>query len=471
MSKLTQWIVKHNLLKPPSLEVSVRGQEVNPLKDGDHVVVVGGGIAGSAFARRLLSLAVKEGKKVKVTMVNGTSCNYCGGLITDLALKTFNQTYGLRVPKDVVLTRIKEFAYINSQGSFDLSIEEPMLGVLRTSRFGVIGFDDSFKMRILEGLPDETADFLTVMEPTIATHILPQKEGGKPWKVVTSRRKADGTSIELAADFVVLAGGLKMIDRPVLTEFQTFTGYQPPPLMPASVTEIDTSQARVNLMDGRLYIVDGIVPGAVMGLVSKSKNWLTLTSLGRELSKEDFDRLFSHPEVKKHLDLPNPSQHLRCGIICKASVYTGPAKNFYGDNWAAIGDLNGYGRVLKDGYLASLLSAKLAAETIIYIGRDKQSLYKNYFLPISKLKNDNKAGMALFKINTLLNHTSCFSKFFIKSAHLEAKHHKCSGPIHQGVKSLMTGDLPYKWIAALFVVGLLRRLSTPWEFILNISKK
>ncbi|MHB1419168.1 MAG: hypothetical protein ACYCX4_06190, partial [Bacillota bacterium] len=56
-----------------------------PLQDGAVVIIVGGGIAGSAFARQLFLLAHQEKRRIKVYMVNSTNCNYCGGLVTNLA--------------------------------------------------------------------------------------------------------------------------------------------------------------------------------------------------------------------------------------------------------------------------------------------------------------------------------------------------------------------------------------------------
>ncbi|KJS80073.1 MAG: hypothetical protein JM58_19085 [Peptococcaceae bacterium BICA1-8] len=457
------WIEKKFSYKAIDKEPWIKGMGKRPLKSGDHVVVVGGGIAGSAFVRRLLFLCAKEKKAVKITLINSTSCNYCGGLITDLALNTFKNVYELDVPEGVVLTRIKGFSYVNSRGSFDIRINIPLIGMLRTSRFGVLGFDESFKKRIMEGLPSEIAEYLTVIEPTIVTHITPQEPGKKPWKITLSRR-IEGEKIELMADFMVLAGGLKMVETPLLKEFAEFTGYQAPPLMPASVTEIDTSKAKVNITNDKLYVLDNIIPGAVIGLVSKGENWLTLTSLGKELNKEDLDYLFSHPEVKKHLDLPHISEYLRCGIICKARVYTGPTKNFYGDNWAAIGDLNGYGRVLKDGYQASLLSAKLVADNIVYTGTDKESLHRNYFLHVDRLRLDNKIGMMLFNANNRLNQNKIFNRYFVKSAQIEIGKNEYGGSLHSAIRALMTGELPYRWIAFLFFIGLFRRLLTPWQF-------
>jgi len=452
---------------PPKDEVSVQGEPVKPLRSGDHVVIVGGGIAGSALARRLLMLMEKEDLDIRITIINTISCNYCGGLITNLALRTFNDVYKLRIPKDVVLTRIKDLAYINRAGTINIDIDYTMLGVLRTSRFNVLGFDDAFKQMITRGLSDKVEKALTIIEPAKVIDIISGEQLNKKWKICYEELNSLGESIkkEMEADFLAIAGGLKMLNQPVLKKFMQLTGYQPPPLMPASVTEIDTSNAKVNIMDDKLYIVDGIIPGAVLGLVSKGKNWLTLTSLGKKITKNELDIIFKHPVVKEHLDLPEISGHLRCKCICKANVYIGAAENFYGDNWAIIGDLNGLGRVLKDGYLASLLSGKLVAETLIYIGKDRHSLHDNYYKAIKRIRNDNHVGIGLFKLNTILSRSSFFNRFLIRSANIEKEKHQNSGPLIVALRALMTGDLPYKWITVLFIQGILKRILTPWKFL------
>jgi hypothetical protein len=433
------------------------------LQTGDRVVIIGGGIAGSSMARYLLQLCQLEQKEIEITLVNSTNCNYCGGLVTDLALKTFSSHYDIHVQPEQILSYIKETIYINPQGSFSVNIATPLISTLRTSKFGLVGFDDSIKDKITEGL-EEQAYLLTIIEPTLVREITPLTNNGSKessrinWEVTLSR-KVNGENIKIACHTLVLANGLRGINNPLIKKFSELTGYQPPEIMIASVTEIDTTQALYNNLQGKVFILDGIIPDSVVALVCKGKYFVTVTSLNKKLTFKDILAIFNHPRVKEYIDLPNPTVHLRCGIICGATVFTEAAKNFYGDNWVAIGDLTGHGRVLKDGYFAALISAKYAAETLIYHGTKKEDFDRHYFPPLKKhTASWNKLGMILFYFNLKLSKQNCFAKLMVAAGKDERHQHKMGKAVHCAIRALTTGELSYLIITWLFVWGLVNTI-------------
>ncbi|WP_258359365.1 NAD(P)/FAD-dependent oxidoreductase [Moorella sulfitireducens] len=443
--------------RPPRLadleRTGSRHRATRPLVNGDRVIVIGGGIAGSAFARQLLLLARRENLKIKVYLVNSTNCNYCGGLITDLALNTMRSFLRLDLPEDVVLQKVERCIYVNVSGHVTVELNTPLNAVLRTSRFGVTGFDDSLKLRILEGLSPEIGNMLEIFEPTVVKRIYRQeKETG--WRVIISRRHESGSFVELEGDVLVMAAGFRSLGRPMLQSFIASTGYEPPPIMAASVTEIDTSSAKKNLVGNNMFILDNILPGAVLALIPKSKDWLTLTSLGRHLTKEEVDQVLSHPGIRQWLELPEASKHLRCQLVCGAQVFTGPSRRFYGDRWVVIGDLAGYGRVLKDGYFASFLGSRLAAATMVYHGISERDFARFYHAPLKNFILDNRVGMWLFKVNNFLNRSHWFSHLFMAAGQQEGRSDSYGGFVHSGVRSLVTGELSYRLTALLFIAGI-----------------
>ncbi|KKM12523.1 hypothetical protein SY88_03040 [Clostridiales bacterium PH28_bin88] len=423
------------------------------LPDDSTVIVVGGGIAGSAFTRQLLWQSQQAGKKVKVVMINSTNCNYCGGLVTNLAAETLESLYQLDIPSNLILKRIDQCVYINGAGSAVVDLHSPMTALLRTSRFGIEGFDDSIKDRILEGLEEPWLNSLVDIEPTIVTRIEPLTGAAKRWRVVLSKRNPDHTPIELEGDMLVVAGGLRALNRPMMQEFQQKTGFIPPPTIPASVTEIDTSKAVYNGILNRMVIVDNIIPGAVIAFIPKGEDWLTMTCLGKRLKKEELDIVFGHPAVKRFIDLPRASETPRCHTICGASIFTGPARNFYGDGWLVIGDLTGYGRVLKDGYFAAFLGAYLAANTIVYRGATREAFARYYHHPLKSFELDNRFGMGLFTANSYLQRRLWFANLLIQAARNEKIRHRYGGWLHGAIRALASGELTYRLILLLFITG------------------
>ncbi len=434
------------------------------LRDGSRVVVIGGGIAGSAFTRMLLWLTAKEGLNVEVVLVNSTSCNYCGGLVTDLSMGTLEVLYGLGIPRDLILSHIDNCVYVNAEGSESVEVNFPLVSVLRTSRFGYQGFDDSFKERVLLGMEDQ-ASRLRMVEPTIVTDVTPiSPPGPGRFRITLSRRVKDGLEREtLDVDLVVMATGLKSLNTPMFRKFKEITGYKDPPVMDASVTEVDTSRAAYNRLEHQILLVDRIIPHCTVALIPKAKNWLTVTSLEKVLTVEDVEKVFAHPVIKEYIDLAEPTKSLRCGRICRATVFTGHAENLCGDGWVVLGDLTGYGRVLKDGYFAALYGARLAAATAVYNGISGKDFERRYCRPIRRIARDNQVGMFLFRLNSRLSVRRWFRRWLLASIKNEKQENPYGGPVHSAFRALTTGVLSYKWITGLFVVGLAGNLARwPW---------
>ncbi len=423
------------------------------LRDGQRVAIIGGGIAGSAFARQLLLHAQKENRNIEVVMVNSTNCNYCGGLVTPLARQALQDLYNLELPDYLVLKWIQNCLYINASGSAEIKLHTPMAGILRTSRFGLVGFDDHFKENILQGIGDSLCHNFVSYEPTIVTKIsrLPDKK----WVLCLSKKDANGKPINIKADVLVMAGGIRALHRPMMQEFTAISGYHPPPTMTACVTEIDTTKAVYNYIGDRMVIVDNIIPGGVVALIPKGPWWMTLTCLGVQLKKEDLATIFDHPSIKEYIYLPNAEQSAKCHTICPAKVFTGSSHNFYGDGWLCVGDMTGYGRVLKDGYFAAFLEGALAAQTLIYHGSDKTALRKQYHMPLQVFDLDNSFGMLLFKLNCRIQGNGIISRLLVKAAHREGHGNPYGGWVHGGIRALASGEMTYRLISLCFIFGLL----------------
>ena len=450
------WLEQHFSRRPPQGDTTVPDDAAG-LPDGSTVVIVGGGLAGSAYARQLLLLCNKANKRYRVYLINSTGCNYCGGLFTDLARMTLHTLYDQGIPADIALKEVGSCVYINSEAGVKVRLHEPMLATLRTSRFGITGFDDSLKERILEGLNDDIRHCLKIIEPTLVSSLTPPEETPKGrWRVTLSLRREDGEHETLDCDLLVLATGFRSLNKPMLSEFARVTGYIPPPVMDASVAEIDTSAAHYNNIGQNMFILDGIVPNAVVAFIPKGKDWLTMTALGKRLTGDDLETLFSHPAVKKYLGLDNPREHLRCRTMCPAAVYTGAARNFYGDGWVMLGDLTGYGRVLKDGYFAAFLGSYLAARTTIYSGTSKEAWQRQYHRPLRVFEADNRTGMLLYNLNLRLNQKPWFNRLYMAAAQSEGSGDNPGGPIHAGIRGLASGKIPYALSGVFFALGLVR---------------
>ncbi|MHB8928070.1 MAG: NAD(P)/FAD-dependent oxidoreductase [Bacillota bacterium] len=441
--------------------------DLGGLPAGTHIIVIGGGIAGSAFTRQILRLSAEAGLDVRVTLLNSTACNYCGGLLTRVSRDTLETLIDFRIPTEQVLGHIEEEVYVTQAGETQVPVGFPLYSILRTDKFGYPGFDDTFREEIRAS---EYAGLVEMVEPAVVTKIerVPGAGGGPSgaasplrWRVTHHRYVPSRGFIahHIEGDVVVLATGLRSLRSKLLREFANDQGYGPPPMADASVTEVDSTGAAVDRLEGRMLILDNVVPGLMAAIIPKRPGWLTMTSLGRVLTREDIATLFADPHVRKYIDLTDAPERLRCKSICPALIYTGPAAGFYGDGWLAIGDLTGHGRVLKDGYFSALLGAHLAAVALLEHGASREALARHYHRPLKHFNADNRVGMFLYHADQRLMRTSWFPRFLVAAAKEEGPPAAYGGAMRAAVRGLSTGEMSYRWMLAFFAAGLIRSLA------------
>lgn len=416
-----------------------------------HITVIGAGIAGIFFTRFMFSFARREKINIKITMINNLTCNYCAGLMTDIAYHAIRDVGKYELGDDVILSRLTHCVYINSKGSAVIGLPVPLASVLRTNKFGIRGFDDYLKKEILTGY-EEFKDNFNLIEPAVVTDLdhIPEE---RKYNIYYTQK---GMPNILKTDAVVFSVGLQKIHSKLIDKMKEKFGFQPPVLMSSAVTEIDLSLAKYNKMHDKVFIIDEIIPDTVIGLVSKREDWLTVSSLNRVLTLSDLEKIFNNPVIREYVHIENIKSSLKCGIVCPTYVFSGSAKNFYGQGWAAIGDLTGSGRVLKDGYFHAVKQAYYAAWTIIYKGALKVSFDKFYYEKLKTQIWDNKFGSALFRVNNFLKKHSFFNKLFIKI--LKNEKNREDKYFTSAIKGLITGEFSYKTISFLFFTGLMRQI-------------
>ena len=444
-SRIASFVEKHRAVHP--LQDHAVGSRGHEHASGITIAVIGGGLAGPAFARRALTLANELGTDIRVELLTRPSCNYCAGLITDVSLKSMQQLYRLTIPPDVIKETINEVVFINPQGSAAIPMLEPLTSVLRTSRFKQQGFDESWVEHVFQDLHSH-ASFTLHLDARVVD--VESKDSGG-FKVTYDR---SGSQIALDADVLVIATGLKSIQQPWMQEFIAEHGYRPPGLMDACVTEINTTKATHYGLGGRVLVIDGVIRNCIAAFIPKGKGWLTVTGLGKILADHDLEVLFNHPLVRKYIQLDQVIDNLRCRKICSASVIVSPARKFCGDGWVMIGDLTGYGRVLKDGYFAALQSADLAARTILLHGRSESAFRQHYARPLRKLAFDNRLGMLMFWLDQKISRGR-FGTSLLAKALREMGGDKQGAMVTAAFRGLFSGELSYKQIYALFTAGVL----------------
>ncbi|MBI4332126.1 MAG: hypothetical protein HY673_12670, partial [Chloroflexi bacterium] len=102
------------------------------LKPGSRVGVVGGGPAGSFFALFLSRYAAAANLKLDITIYEQRSfatsgpggCNRCAGVLSSRAIGNM-RSLGLKVPEEVVQTRLTSYRLHSPYGTIDISNPDP----------------------------------------------------------------------------------------------------------------------------------------------------------------------------------------------------------------------------------------------------------------------------------------------------------------------------------------------------------
>ena len=225
------------------------------------------------------------------------------------------------------------------------------------------------------------------------------------------------------ADLIVVATGLRSLRSKLVSAFREMTGYRPPRAMPACVTEIDLSSCGGTSIGGRLLILNGIIPDSVIALIPMQVNWLTVAALKRVLTVNGLRCVFANPVVREYVQLDDVELSLVCEKVCGSDVFVGKARNTYGDGWVVLGDLAGYGRVLKDGYFAALLGADLAARTVAFHGCSREAFARNYHAGVRQFDRENRMGMELFALNNVVTKSGIFNQAMVDALSWEGSRH------------------------------------------------
>ncbi|MHB1126392.1 MAG: hypothetical protein ACYC2T_05460 [Bacillota bacterium] len=423
----------------------------HPVTSGESIGIIGGGVAGIALARQLLLQASLSGTDIRVKLFNSHNCNYCGGLITYRAAQVLRQLYGWEIDQDLVIDRLEGCLYVNREGTIPVKFQETLFSTFRVDKFGFPGFDTFLRRRLLDGL-SISPESLEVHEPSVVTGVAcPQRTLGHKGKIYY--HKGDTNERVEEIDLLAVATGLRSIDGAVTGTLRIQAGYVPPPMLEASVAELDLGDVQHRL-NHQLLVAHGILTGCAVAVIPKGPRWLTVVSLGRSMTTEDLEELFGYPAIIKLTGVSRPHEKLRCGHICPARVHTGPARRFYGDGWIALGDLTGYGRVLKDGYYASLMGAYFAGVTFFKYGTNRETLRRYYQWPLARLGDNNRIGMWLYRLDRRFASNQRLSGILNAAARWELARQGQVNEIHSALGSLHAANLPYLKIAGMLVRGV-----------------
>lgn len=436
-----------------------------PLRDGDTVVVVGGGPAGAFFTRHLLREAERLHRHLDAVIVEKRGsgplgptcwhcrrCTFCAGGISPRLHQAFEQD-GLSLPKEVIQDEI-DSVWIQGEWKNFLLRVPPGLRMYTVFRGSLPEKRGSASAGLDAFLLDEAV--------RAGARVLTGEVGGLDYaasgRPVVVVRSPSGATTSLESSFVVVAVGIN-------TGFER--GGQPDPLVRAIrrinpafspgrvrktfIFEIDAGEAYLKThMDGEIHFIEYGSKDLALehtALVPKGR-FLTVAMIGKAVdaiaTPRDGEQI-----VRAFLRLPQIGRILPglddrpLACACFPSLPVTTARSPFGHRVAIIGDAVG-ARLNKDGLYSARVTAHRLADTLLHDGVDSASLARGYGPTVRWLETDNRAGRLVFGLSRVAFGRTVFSRIIYQAFATELKvRDPASRPLGVALWKIASGTADY----------------------------
>ncbi len=140
-------------------------------------------------------------------------------------------------------------------------------------------------------------------------------------------------------------------------------------------------------------------PGLHFGAIIPKGRFLNISLLGKGFTRNSVDEFIITQSLGEILGYNSASS--LCG--CNPRIAVGPAHQFFGDRWVAVGDA-AVTRLYKDGIGSAFQTAKAAISTAVNAGISKNAFRQHYAPLCRMIARDNSYGFLLFRAwNLVLN--------------------------------------------------------------------
>jgi flavin-dependent dehydrogenase len=442
--------------------------EENRIPIKDRFAIVGGGPAGSFFARCLLREARRLKKEIEVVIVEKKAalkiedgywwikgCNFGAGGISP-RLSAILEQEGIHVPPETIRGEISRIWIHGMWKNIPIKVpnQMKMYSVFR----GSLPSKLNDKQRGLDAflLGNAVAEGATLLQGEAFE--LSQADPSTP---VLKIKQASGDVISMPFSFVTIATGVNAKagkdyrENPLIQSIQRIN----PDFIPAQLRRTLVFELKVprevleKNMKNEIYFIEygsKELPLEHIALVPKG-DYLTVTVIGKHidravLPKETrmiIDKIVKLPQLERIL--PDFSTY-PVACTCSPWMTVKAAKNPFTQRLAIIGDAAG-SRLYKDGLYSAFLTASQLAHNIMCDGSDKRSLSKEYGKTVKWLSMDNRFGKLVFRLIRFTFSTPLLSRILYQTFATELKtREKNKRPLGQILWKVASGYADYREI-------------------------
>ncbi len=408
------------------------------LEDGSKIAVLGGGPAGSFFAIFALDLASRIGIDISIDIYEAKSflktgpagCNHCGGIVSESLVQALSAE-GIILPSDVIRRGIETYTLHLEQGSTVIDTiyqEQRIASMFRGS--GPLRSSDktrkSFDGYLLELCQNKGAKIIE--DKVLDAKML--NEG----VVLTTKNSND------RYDLLVGASGLNPKTLGIYQKL--IPKFKAPRTTKTYICEYQLGNEKINQHFGdSMHVFLLNVAHIKFGALIPKGDYVTLVLLGDSIDKKVVENFINSSEVKacfpEGIDLKES-----CPCQCFPSINVAHARMPYSDRIVLIGDTSS-SKLYKNGIGAAYITAKAAANTVIFDGISKKH-FKQSFLPVcKKLDLDNGIGKMIFLVTTVIQKSSLLKRGLFRMVIKEQSEKKSKKRMSSVLWDTFTGSASY----------------------------
>ncbi|KKM90004.1 hypothetical protein LCGC14_1242990 [marine sediment metagenome] len=367
---------------------SLANKGLGPLEDGQTVVIIGGGPAGTSCAITLSKLAKRRNIDLNVVLYEGKDFgkdeqfNPCVGVLSPPIEEILEKDLGIPFPRHLILEEIPAYYLHSDDDVIKLEGDGEVSHAVHRMLF------DNY---LLHGARDAGVNIIR----SRITNIDIDSSGVMVYSEKDNRR----------ADVLVGAFGL---DEGACKMFETTTRYRTAQYLSTILTKFYPEKEEMKKFGNCIHAFLPSLKGIEFGAITPKIDHFDINIAGSKVNWRWMDNFLLLPQVNKVLP-PNFAMQRHELSYSRWQFPTAPAKNLFGDRYVTIGDAAGIVRAFKGkGVNTACVTGIRAAEVMMNVGVSKEA-FKDYYDSFSYITNDLPYGKAVRRLATFSSHFGLFS--------------------------------------------------------------
>ncbi|MFN3466924.1 MAG: NAD(P)/FAD-dependent oxidoreductase [Candidatus Brocadiales bacterium] len=353
--------------------------KLGPLEDGQRVIIIGGGPAGSSCAIALKKLGRKLGRDIDVVLYEGMQYGPDSmkrvGVLAPPVVQTLENVLGVNFPCQLVARKIVGY-------------------YLHSGRYGIRLYMGGNLSYVAHNVAIDA--YLLAIASRMGVKVLPGRV--TDIKVDHHEVAVEGEAGGTHGDVLVGAFGLNSFTAKLLGKV---TPYRSPRTLYSIMTKMPAPVEYLLGCEDYIHVFLPPMGEVEFGVVTPKLTHFVVNIAGRRVSYEALRRFLSLPEVAGLIPKETLENWFASGGLVSQPLPfpLEPARHGYGDRYVAVGDAAGLVRAYKgNGINAACVTGAKAAEVMLTAGISHEAFLNYYLHAFSDIIKDLPYGRAVRRL-------------------------------------------------------------------------